>query len=390
MTKLNTHFDKLSDFYLFAHIQQRVNSFKHTHPTATLIDLGIGDVTRPLSPFLHAALLRATQEMGDARAFRGYGPSQGYPFLREAIAAAEYGTVGISPEEIFVSDGAKGALGGVQELFAEENRVLVCDPTYPVYVDTSLLAGRDQILYVPCLEKHCFLPEPPTIPADLIYLCSPNNPTGIALDRAILFRWVEYAHRHSAVIIFDGAYEAFITSSEVPRTIYEIEGAKEVAIEIRSFSKTAGFSGLRCSYTVIPKELQIDGRSLRSMWQRRTDAKFGGVAYPVQRCAAAIYTPEGRKEVREVIASYQGRAQFLRSGLLKLGYTVYGGEDSPYLFCKTPPTLTSWQFFDFLLEHSHIISVPGSGLGVHGEGFVRLSSFAPPPALAEALLRLKL
>ena len=326
--------------------------------------------------------------MGDSRSFRGYGPSQGYLFLREAIATEDYGTLGISPDEIFVSDGAKGALSSIQELFSENNRVILCDPTYPVYLDTTLLAGRRDILYVPCLEENRLVPEPPEQPSDLIYLCSPNNPTGVAFDRNTLFRWVEYANKHGAVIIYDGAYEAYISSDEIPHSIYEIEGAKEVAIEVRSFSKTAGFTGLRCAYTVIPRELRMEDRSLLAMWKRRTDTKFGGVAYPIQRCAEATYTPEGKKEIREIIASYKERAQFLRKGLQSLGFTIYGGENAPYLFCKTP-SLSSWKFFDLLLERAQIVSVPGSGLGKCGEGFVRFSIFGSPITLSEALIRLQ-
>ena len=383
MAKLNTHFQKLSDFYLFPQIEKKVAAYKKNHPEARLINLGVGDVTKPISPTLLGALSRGVLEMGDPHSFRGYGPSQGYAFLREAIVSADYRTLGISADEIFIADGAKCSLGALQDLFSEENSVLLCDPTYPVYFDTSILAGKE-VFFVPCLEENQFLPEPPDRPADLIFLCSPNNPTGVAFDRKTLLRWVEYARNHQSIIIYDGAYEAYITSDSCPRSIYEIEGAREVALEVRSFSKTAGFTGLRCSYLVVPKET-----SLHAAWLRRTDAKFGGVSYPVQKCAAAIYTPEGSKEVQEIITNYRERTQFLLSGLKKLGYTLYGGTDSPYLFCKTPQGLTSWQFFDHLLEKFQIISVPGSGFGVHGEGFVRLSGFAHPSLLGEALLRLK-
>lgn len=383
MVKLNTHFQKLSDSYFFPQIQKRVAAYKENHPDACLINLGIGDVTKPISPTLLAALSRGVQEMGDAQTFQGYGPSQGYPFLREAIAYGDYRTLGITPDEVFVFDGAKCSLGALQDLFSEQNEVLLCDPTYPVYLETSLLAGKN-ITYVPCLESNGFLPEPPNHRSDIIFLCSPNNPTGVAFDRKTLLKWIDYALEHQAIIIYDGAYEAYISSPSCPHSIYEIEGAKEVAIEVRSFSKTAGFTGLRCSYTIVPKET-----ALHAAWARRTDAKFGGVSYPVQKCAAAIYTPEGRREVQQTVAGYKERSLFLLEGLKKLGYTVYGGTDSPYLFCKTPEGLTSWQFFDRLLNQAQLVCVPGSGFGVHGEGFVRLSAFAHPSALGEALLRLK-
>lgn len=403
MVKLNPHFGKLANYYFFPEIEKKVSAFKEQHPRASLINLGIGDVTQPLPPHLLAALCTASQEMGDPQTFRGYGPSAGYPFLRESIAYGEYRHLGISANEIFVSDGAKCDLGNIQELFAVDNLVALPDPTYPVYIDTNVMAGRTRgcleagryegIHYIPCSEEHGFQPLPPSMSCDLIYLCSPNNPTGIALSRSILRQWVDYALEHRSIILFDGAYEAFITSEDCPRSIYELDGAKEVAIEIRSFSKTAGFTGLRCSYTVVPKELSISHGentiSLHSLWRRRHDTKFGGVPYPVQRCAAAIYSSSGKKEVDELLQLYRDRARFLLEGLKKLGFVVYGGKDAPYLWCKTPRSLTSWQFFDQLLEQAHIISAPGRGFGLLGEGFVRLSAFAEPTALAESLLRFK-
>jgi LL-diaminopimelate aminotransferase len=398
MVKLNPHFAKLSSYYLFPEIEKKVSAVRAKNPNPMMINLGLGDVTKPLPPTLLTALCSASQEMGDRHTFRGYGPSAGYPFLREAIRYGEYRHLGITADEIFVSNGAKCDLSHIQELFDIDNRVALCDPTYPVYVDTTVLAGRsgrcfdgqyEGIHYIPCLEENGFIPLPPSYPTDLIYLCSPNNPTGAAMDRRTLCQWVEYALENQSVIIFDGAYEAYISSDACPHSIYEIDGAKEVAIEIRSFSKTAGFTGLRCSYSVIPKELRVQDTALHSLWRRRHDTKFGGVPYPVQKCAAAVYTPEGQKEVQGLVQAYKDRASFLCEGLKKLGMTVYGGQDAPYVWCKAPGSLTSWQFFDNLLERSRIISVPGCGFGRHGEGFVRFSAFADPSQLAEALLRLK-
>jgi LL-diaminopimelate aminotransferase len=390
MVKLNPHFAKLSGDYLFPEVEKRAAVVRDKNSLLPLLNLGIGDVTNPLAPTLLAALCTASQEMGHANTFRGYGPSQGYLFLRESIARGEYQHLGISPDEIFISDGGKCDLANIQELFATENRVCVTDPTYPVCVDSNIIAGRMDIHRVPCLEENGHLPLPPQDEiCDLIYLCSPNNPTGVALNRKVLRAWIDYAILHQSVILFDGAYEAFVCSEDCPSSIYEIPGAKEVAIEIRSFSKTAGFTGLRCSYTVIPKELRIDGQSLHAWWRRRHDTKFGGVPYPIQKCAAAIYSPLGKKEVAELIKIYHTRAHFLSLGLKKLGYTVYGGVDAPYIWLKTPGGATSWEFFDELLNEARIISIPGRGFGEQGEGYVRLSALAEPSLLAESLLRFK-
>ena len=399
MVKLNPHFAKLSSYYLFPEIEKKAALVKSRHPDPHMINFGLGDVTKPLPPTLLAALCSAAQEMGDRHTFRGYGPSAGYPFLREAIAYGEYRHLGIAADEIFISNGAKCDLGHIQELFDIDNRVALCDPAYPVYIDTTVLAGRTKgfsesgeyegIHYVPCLEENGFIPSPPSFPTDLIYLCSPNNPTGAAMDRRSLRGWVDYALEHQSVIIYDGAYESYISSDQCPHSIYEIEGAKEVAIEIRSFSKSAGFTGLRCSYSIVPKELRVQDTSLHSLWRRRHDTKFGGVPYPVQKCAASIYTPEGHKEVQGIIQMYKDRARFLLEGLKKLKLTVFGGVDAPYVWCKAPQSLTSWQFFDLLLERLHIICVPGRGFGLQGEGFVRFSAFAEPAQLAEGLLRMK-
>lgn len=403
MVKLNHHFSKLSKEFLFLEVERRVEAFKKSVAGAQLLDLGIGDVTYPLSPILSKALFEAVKEMGEKPTFRGYGPPQGYLFLREKIAEYDYKNCAISADEIFISDGAKNDIANLQELFSKENKVAIPDPTYPVYLETNVMAGRTRsalktgsyggITYLPCTEENRFNPEPPVSHVDLIYLCSPNNPTGVAMDRDLLKRWIDYAKRERAVILFDAAYEAFATGANIPKTIYEIEGASDVAVEIRSFSKTAGFTGLRCSYTVVPHALKVfDFGSLQSLhhfWKRRHEAKFGGVAYPIQRAAAAIYTPEGQQEIKERIGIYTERACFLLDGLLSLGIKAYGGVDSPYLWCKTPPKINSWDFFDLLLKKEQIIVVPGSGFGRMGEGFVRLSAFAEKSVLAEALLRLK-
>ena len=400
MPKLNHNFSKLSEEFLFLEVERRSAPWKEKK---SLLDLGIGDVTHPLSPSIAEALSEGAREMGTQETFRGYGPPQGYLFLREKIAEIDYRNCRISPDEIFISDGAKNDLANLSEVFSQENKVAIPDPTYPVYLETNVMAGRTRhalkkgsyggVTYLPCKEANGFNPEPPSSHVDLIYLCSPNNPTGVAMNRALLKRWVDYAKKEKAIILLDGAYEAFITSEEVPRSIYEIEGAEEVAIEVRSFSKTAGFTGLRCSYTVVPHALKIFDfgalQSLHAFWKRRHDAKFGGVAYPIQKAAAAAYTIEGQKEIKERISIYSQRAHFLLKGLLSLGVKAYGGVDSPYIWCKTPSKINSWDFFDILLEKAGIIVVPGVGFGKQGEGFVRLSAFADQSILEAALLRLK-
>lgn len=400
MTKLNLNYHKLSGSYLFPEIEKRVEALKQKQPNASILNLGVGDVTQPLFPNVIAALTAASAEMGDKKTFHGYGPSEGYLFLRKAIAEHEYKN--ISPDEIFISDGANSDIANLQEIFSVDNRVAILDPAYPVYVDTNVMAGRTRpllktgryggITYLSCTEENGFQPQPPDSHVDLVYLCSPNNPTGIAMDRNLLSRWVDYAKKHEAVILFDGAYEAFITSG-APRSIYEIEGAKEVAIEIRSFSKSAGFTGLRCSYTVVPHALKVRDaggiHSVHDLWKRRVETKYNGAPYPVQRAAEALYTPVGQKAIRDTVKSYNERAKFLLDGLKKLGYPVYGGIDSPYIWCKTPPKVTSWEFFDFILNHAHVVTLPGVGFGIDGEGYIRLSAFAEPQAIAETLNRFK-
>lgn len=400
MAKLNHHYQKLSDQYLFTEIEKRVAGIKQKNPTAPLLNLGIGDATTPLFSPVISALETASKEMGDAKTFRGYGPSAGYEFLRKAIAENEY--TNISADEIFISDGANTDLSNLQEIFSIDNKVAIQDPSYPVYVDINVMAGRTRpllktggyggIVYLPCTKENEFQPQPPNSHVDLIYLCSPNNPTGVAMDRELLTRWVKYAKEHQAVIFFDGAYEAFITS-DAPRSIYEIEGAKEVAIEVRTFSKSAGFTGLRCSYTVVPKALKLHDagavHSLHALWTRRVETKSNGVSYPIQKAAAALYTEEGKKALKGAIRSYGERALQLKQGLKALGYTVYGGVDSPYIWCKTPPKVGSWEFFDFLLENIQVVSVPGIGFGRSGDGYIRFSAFAKESAIEESLQRFR-
>jgi len=403
MAKLNHHFSKLSGNYLFPEIEKRVLAFRQTDPGCRLVDLGIGDITQPLPRSAVEALAAAAHEMGNPASLRGYGPPEGYPFLREAIAASEYAGLAIDPTEIFVSDGAQADMANFQELFDTDNRVAIPDPTYPVYLDSNVIAGRTRALlktgrhggitYLPCTEENGFKPQIPSTQIDLIYLCTPNNPTGSAMDRSLLKQWVDYARANRSVILLDGAYAAFTTDPEAPRSIYEIEGAKEVAVEFRTFSKSAGFTGLRCSYTVVPKNLKLYDygsiHSLHALWKRRHDTKFNGVAYPIQRAAAALFTPKGKEEVQALVHSYLERARLFREALTSVGYTVFGGKDSPYLWCKTPKKATSWDFFDFLLKQHQIIAIPGSGFGQSGEGYIRFSAFADPSSLGEALQRLK-
>ncbi len=403
MVRLNHHYGKLSGNYLFAEIERRIAVFKEKQPEAHLLNLGIGDFTRPLPQAVVSALKTASSEMGMMGTFKGYGPAEGYRFLREAIAEGEYKKIGISADEIFISDGAQNDIANVQEIFAIENRIAVANPTYPAYVDINVMAGRTRlplkqggyggVLYLPCNEENGFCPQVPNRAADLIYLCSPSNPTGIAMDRALLKQWVEYAKENQAIIIFDGAYEAYVRSPNAPRSIYEIEGAKEVAIEIRSFSKNAGFTGMRCSYTVVPFALKAvesyQTYSLHTLWKRRQDTKFGGVPFPIQKAAAAIYSEKGQEEVKQIVDAHLERAKILREGLSSMGYKVFGGIDAPYVWMKTPDGLSSWECFDQLLEKTHLVAVPGSGFGSEGEGFIRLSAFADPSHVSEGLKRLQ-
>lgn len=387
MVKVNENFVKLPASYLFVDIAKKVAQFSQENPGAEIIRLGIGDVTRPLPAAVVKAMKAAADEMGHAATFRGYGPEAGYDFLREAIAEHDYAARGVAIEkdEIFVSDGAKSDTGSIGDVFGVDNTVAVCDPVYPVYVDTNVMAGRagdyeegrgwSKIVYMPCRRENNFLPELPREKADLIYLCFPNNPSGVGISRGELAKWVGYALENHAVILYDAAYEAFITEDDMPHSIFEIAGAKQCAIEFRSFSKTAGFTGTRCAFTVIPKELVIDGVSLNRLWNRRQSTKMNGVSYVVQRGAEAVYSEEGKREIRENIAYYLNNAKMIREGLSAAGFTVYGGVNSPYVWLKTPEGLTSWAFFDLLLQKTGVVGTPGSGFGIGGEGYFRLTAF---------------
>ena len=402
MVKINENYGKLPGSYLFSEVARRISAYTAAHPEAKIIKLSIGDVTRPLVPAVTGAMHRAVDEMGTFEGFHGYGPEQGYPFLREAIAQFDYRARGvdIKPEEIFVSDGAKSDCGNIGDIFGVDNKVAVCDPVYPVYVDTNAMAGRagdymeDQgrwsnLIYMPCVEENGFMPRIPRERADLIYLCFPNNPTGSMATREQLKQWVDYANENGSVILYDSAYEAFITDPDIPHTIFEIEGARTCAIEFRSFSKTAGFTGNRCAYTVVPMELERDGARLNTMWNRRQTTKFNGVPYVVQRGAAAIYTPEGRAQVMESIAYYQKNAQVIREGLTAAGLECFGGVNAPYIWLKTPGGMGSWDFFDLVLDKANVAITPGAGFGPSGEGYVRLTAFGDAEDTRQAVERIK-
>jgi len=392
MTYINDHYLKLTAGYLFPEIGRRVQAFCDANPAANVIRLGIGDVTEPLAPAVIQAMHTAVDELAERSSFRGYGPEQGYDFLREAIAKHDYQARGanVDADEIFVSDGSKCDSGNILDVFGENNVIAVVDPVYPVYVDTNVMAGHTGaadasgryggLVYLPVTADNDFVPELPRQRVDLIYLCYPNNPTGVVATREMLKRWVEYARQNGSVILYDAAYEAYITDPAIPHSIYEIDGAREVAIEFRSFSKTAGFTGVRCAFTVIPKDLKgkaRDGRDvpIHPLWNRRHCTKFNGVSYPVQRGAAAIYSPEGKQQVRETIEFYLANARLVRGALTKLGLQVYGGVNAPYVWLKTPGNLSSWDFFDKLLQKAHLVGTPGSGFGACGEGYFRLSAF---------------
>ena len=400
MVKVNENFLKLPGSYLFSEVARRIRVYGETHPGAEIIKLSIGDVTRPLVPAVITAMHSAVDEMGTAESFRGYGPEQGYEFLREAIAQGDYAArgVNIQPGEIFVSDGAKSDCGNIGDIFGVENVVAVCDPVYPVYVDTNAMAGRageyqeklgrwNRLVYMPCVEENGFSPDPPKEHVDIIYLCSPNNPTGAVISREKLKAWVDYANASGAVILYDSAYEAFITSEDVPHTIFEIEGARTCAIEFRSFSKTAGFTGNRCAYTVVPMELERGGVKLNTLWNRRQCTKFNGVPYVVQRGAAAIYTSEGRAQIMANIDYYRENARVIREGLTKAGLTCFGGVDAPYIWLKTPDGVGSWDFFDQVLDRANVATTPGAGFGPSGEGYVRLTAFGGAEATKTAVER---
>jgi LL-diaminopimelate aminotransferase len=396
LIKINEHYLELEKSYLFTDIARKVSEFTAQHPEKKVIRLGIGDVTLPLPEACITALKKAADEMGAAETFRGYGPEQGYDFLREAIAEHDYREHGIdiAADDIFVSDGAKSDTGNILDIFGRDLRVAVADPVYPVYVDTNIMAGRKtDIIKMPCLPANGFLPQPPEQPVDLIYICSPNNPTGAVCDRTALTEWVAYAREHQAVILFDAAYEAFITG-DAPKSIYEIPGAKSCAIEFRSFSKKAGFTGLRCGFTVVPSELKIkaaDGREvlLKELWNRRQTTKFNGVSYVVQRAAEAVYSPEGDAQCQERIDYYLRNAKLLRESLSACGYTVSGGDHAPYVWMHIPEGYTSWSYFDYLLENIFVVTTPGSGFGDYGEGYIRFSAFGSYENCVEAMERFR-
>ena len=400
MVKINENFLKLPGSYLFSEVNRRITAYTAAHPEAKIIKLSIGDVTRPLVPEVISAMLKAVEEQGTAEGFHGYGPEQGYEFLREAIAQGDYKARGvdIQPGEIFISDGAKSDCGNIGDIFGVDNVVAVCDPVYPVYVDTNAMAGRagdyqeelgkwNRLIYMPCVESNGFAPEPPKEIPDIIYICSPNNPTGAVMTRDQLKVWVDYANAHGSVILYDSAYECFITSDNVPHTIFEVEGARTCAIEFRSFSKTAGFTGNRCAYTVVPMELERGGAKLNSLWNRRQCTKFNGVPYVVQRGAAAIYTPEGRKQIMANIDYYRANAKVIREGLTAAGLICFGGVDAPYIWLKTPGGVGSWEFFDQVLDRANVATTPGAGFGPSGEGYVRLTAFGDAEATKTAVER---
>jgi len=405
MITVNENFLKLRAGYLFPEITRRVTAFAAENPDARIIKLGIGDVTEPLVPAVIEAMHRAVDEMARAETMRGYGPEQGYEFLRRAVVENDYRPRGVPVEadEVFISDGSKCDTGNIQELFGVDNVVAVSDPVYPVYVDTNVMAGRtgkaddrgryEGIVYMPCMEDNQFVPALPGEPVDLIYLCYPNNPTGAVASHDQLRVWVEYAKANRAIILFDAAYEAFITEPDVPHSIYEVPGAREVAVEFRSFSKTAGFTGVRCALAVVPKGLKAwckDGTAvdLHPLWSRRHCTKFNGASYISQAGAAAVYTDAGRDQVRRVIDLYMDNARMMRQALQQAGYTVYGGVNAPYLWLRTPDGMASWDFFDRLLRQAHVVGTPGAGFGAAGEGYLRLSAFNHPERVREAMERM--
>ena len=407
MTKINENYLKLQAGYLFPEIGRRVRQFIETNPAAKIIKLGIGDVTEPLAPAIIDAMKKAVDDMGSRQNFHGYDDSGvGYEFLRAAIIGSDYSDRGVSLDldEIFLSDGAKCDTGNFQEILGTNNVVAVTDPVYPVYVDTNVMAGRggepsgknrySKIVYMPCTSENNFVPSLPAEPVDMIYLCYPNNPTGAVATKEQLQKWVAYAKENKAIILFDAAYEAFISDDSIPHSIYEVQGAKEVAVEFRSFSKTAGFTGLRCAFTVVPKELKAytkDGKAvaLNPIWNRRHCTKFNGVSYVTQRAAEAVYSEDGKKQIRQTIALYMANAAWIRHELTKLGYDVYGGVNAPYIWLKTPNGLGSWEFFDLLLKKANVVGTPGAGFGDAGQGYFRLSAFNSLDNVKEAMDRFK-
>lgn len=402
MFKINDNYLKLPGSYLFSMIGKKVNEFSKANPDKKIIRLGIGDVTQPLAPAIIDSLHKAVDEMAHAETFHGYAPDLGYEFLRSAIVKHDYEACGahVELDEIFISDGAKGDSGNIQEIFSEDNKIAVCDPVYPVYVDSNVMAGRtgtydpktetwSDVIYMPCTEENNFVPQLPEETPDLIYLCFPNNPTGSAVTKEQLQVWVDYANRVGAVIIYDAAYEAYISEENIPHTIYECEGARTCAIELRSFSKKAGFTGTRLGFTVVPKDLKCGDVMLNTLWARRHGTKYNGAPYIVQRAGEAVYTPEGDAQLKEQIAYYMNNAKVIMDGLKSAGYSVSGGVNAPYIWLKTPDKMTSWEFFDYLLEKANVVGTPGSGFGPSGEGYFRLTAFGSYENTLEAIERIK-
>lgn len=402
MFQVNDNFQKLPGSYLFSNIAKKVAAYQQANPDKELIRLGIGDVTQPLAPAIIEALHKAVDEMGNAETFHGYAPDLGYEFLRNTIAKNDYADRGcdIAPDEIFVSDGAKCDSANIQELFAADTKIAVCDPVYPVYVDSNVMAGRtgvydtntetwSNVIYMPCTQENGFVPEFPKETPDVIYLCLPNNPTGTTITKSQLQEWVDYANKVGAIIIYDGAYEAYISETDVAHTIYECEGARTCAIEIKSFSKNAGFTGVRLGYTVVPKDLERGGVALHGMWARRHGTKFNGAPYIIQRAGEAVYSEAGKAQLKEQVAYYMKNAATIKNGLQEAGFTVFGGVNAPYIWLKTPDKMTSWDFFDYLLENANVVGTPGSGFGPSGEGYFRLTAFGSYENTVTALERIK-
>ena len=402
MVTVNHNYLKLPGSYLFSTIGKKVRAYKEENPDKEVISLGIGDVTQPLVPAIIDALHGAVEEMAHAETFHGYAPDLGYEFLRRAIAKNDYQDRGcnIAADEIFVSDGAKSDSGNIQEIFGTDNKVAVCDPVYPVYVDTNVMAGRtgeynrvrenfDGVIYMPCRKENGFLPEFPSEVPDLIYLCFPNNPTGSAITKDELQKWVDYANKNGCVIIYDAAYEAYISEENVPHSIYECEGARTCAIELRSFSKNAGFTGVRLGFTVIPKELVRDGVSLHSLWARRHGTKFNGAPDIVQKAGEAVYSEAGKAQLKDQVGYYMRNAKLIHDELAKAGFSVSGGVNAPYIWLETPDKMTSWEFFDYLLKNANVVGTPGSGFGSHGEGYLRLTAFGTYENTLKAIDRIK-
>ena len=393
--KINKNFLDLEESYLFSTVNRKTREFQAAHPEADVIKLSIGDVTRPICPAVIDAMHKAVDEMAEEKTFRGYPPEQGYDFVRQKILEHDYLKRGIKMQldEIFLSDGAKSDCGNIGDIFATDNTVAICDPVYPVYVDTNIMNGRkDKIIILPCKEENGFLPELPAASSaapDIIYLCFPNNPTGTVASKEYLKKWVDYANANHSLILYDSAYEAFITDSSIPRSIYEVDGAKSCAIELRSFSKTAGFTGLRCGYTVVPHELVFDGTELNKLWFRRQSTKFNGVSYITQKAAEAVYSDEGQKQIQENLSFYRENARIIFEGVKAAGFKAYGGEHSPYVWLKIPEGFTSWSFFDELLNKCNVVGTPGSGFGKMGEGYLRLTGFGSRERTIEAVERIR-